>query len=313
LLRRSTEIAEANLARHGPSVLTLHTSASAALYEMFAARLDGRSLEALRAVAARARARADALLRLQPDHAEGASFGLEATTIEAGELIDHGMPEEAVRVLQEARALAEPAIVRETEFGHLGLRVIWSWQSEALAWLAAGDAVRAEAAVDRFSEEIDRRRDRLRSTASLGGLLTSRDLMRIRIALLRGEVAQARASIPAMLGGAHRDLRAEGDIALDPLALLLAEHLRHARSTPEIADFLREIAQSIDDQLGKSELTEDGRRLPRLSRLALEIVLDRGTDLRRLSNEIRDVAARDLMTEAELRRFERLAGLRERP
>jgi len=312
LLRRSTEIAEANLARHGPSVLTLHTSASAALYEMFVARIDDRSLDALRAVAARARARTAALLRMQPDHAEGASCGLEATTIEANELIDHGMPAEAVRVLQEARALAQPAIAREIEFGHLGLRVIWSWQSEALAWLAAGDAVRAEAAVDRFSEEIDRHRDRLRSTRSLGEVLSSRDLMRIRIALLRGDIAQARAAIPAMIGGAQRDMRAEGDLALDPLALLLAEHLRHARSTPELEGFLREIAQSIDAELERSELTADGRRVPRLSRLALELVLDRGADLRQIATDIRADAVRNLMTEADLRRLERTAGIRTR-
>lgn len=312
LLRRSSEIAEANLARHGPSVLTLHTAVSAALYEMFAARIDGRALDDLRATAARARAHAEALLRLQPDHAEGASFGLEATTIEADELIDHGMPEEAVRVLQQARAVAEPAIAREIEFGHLGLRVIWSWQSEALAWLAAGDATRAEAAVERFSEEIDRRRDHLRRTAKLGPLLSSRDLLRIRIALLRGEIAQARAALPAMLGGMQRDLRAEGEFALDPLALHLAEHLRHARSSPEVKDFLREIAQSIDAELARSELTEDGRRVPRLSRLALEIVLDRGADLRQIATDIRKEAARNLMGEADLQRLERMAGLRTR-
>ena len=136
--------------------------------------------------------------------------------------------------------------------------------------------------------------------------------MRIRIALLRGDIAQARAAIPAMIGGAQRDMRAEGDFALDPLALLLAEHLRHARSTPELEGFLREIAQSIDAELERSELTADGRRVPRLSRLALELVLDRGADLRQIANDIRADAIRNLMTEADLRRLERTAGLRTR-
>jgi hypothetical protein len=62
--------------------------------------------------------------------------------------------------------------------------------------------------------------------------------------------------------------------------------------------------------LAISELAEDGRRLPRLSRPALEIVLDRGADLRQIATEIHNGAARNLMVEAYLQRRQRIAGLR---
>ena len=318
LMRRSSEIAEANLARHGASALTLHTAAAAGWYDAWAASVDGRPLAALRDASARARAHAVALLKWSPDHAKGADFAMKATVLEARALIERGTPEDAARLLQETRAWAAPVILREPTVGQVGSAPADSWECEALAWLACGDPALADAAVDQLAREIERDGDRLRQRKMLERSLASCDMLRLRAALLRGEVAEAKAAIPPLLTRARRALATEGAGALDEIALGLVAHLNEdagARkaSSPEVLAMCKDLAETLDAALKPAEVDGQGRPLPGHSRLAVEMLLGRGADLAGIARAIRAREDHGVSLEADLQRLERWAGLRTRP
>ncbi|MEY3142206.1 MAG: Serine/threonine-protein kinase PknB [Planctomycetota bacterium] len=315
LMRRSSEIAEANLAKHGASALTLHTAASGAWYDAWAASCDGRPLADLRDAAARARTHAAALLKWSPDHAKGADFALGATIVEARALIEHGKPSDAVRLLEEVRAWTAPVILREATIGQVVSRIGTSWDLEARAWLACGDASRAEAAADELAREIERERERLQERKLLERALAARDMLRVRAALLRGEVAGARAAVSALIDRGRRALATEGAGALDEIALHLVEHLKQdsgnpEQRNPEVLAMFKEFAQTLDADLKPTEVDAEGRSRPIHARFAIELILDRGADLPGIARTIRAREDHGVSLEADLQRLERWAGLR---
>jgi serine/threonine protein kinase len=318
LMRRSSEIAEANLAKHGASAVTRHTAAAAALYDALAASVDGRPLADLRDAAKRAREHAAALLKWSPDHAKGADFALSATIVEARALIDHGMEEDGAKLLADVRSWTAPVILRELAVGQVGFRIAASWELEARAWIACGEASRAHAAVDAFVREIEREGERRRQRKMFERAIATRDMLYQRVALLRGEVAEVRAALPAILARARRALDAEGAGALDEIALDLLEHVKEVgrnreQVSPEVLAMFKDIAQAVDADLKPTEVGEDGRPLPRHSRFAVELILDRGADLAAIARAIRAREDHGVSLEAPLQRLERWAGSRDRP
>jgi hypothetical protein len=112
LLRRSGEIAEQMLQRHGRTSQTLHTATASAWYEAMAAEVEGRTEDLFRATA-RARRHGTELLAESPRHRRGAVFLLRGGITEAEARLD----------LNDARASGDPYVGRAGHRvrGELGL------------------------------------------------------------------------------------------------------------------------------------------------------------------------------------------------
>ncbi|MFM7134885.1 MAG: serine/threonine-protein kinase [Planctomycetota bacterium] len=307
LLRRSAEIAEESLARHGPSALTLHTAAASALYEACAAEGDGSPIEKIISATKRGRDRGQALLELSPHHARGATFFLHCGLVECGALIEQGAPERAAEVVAEARGLAAEAAALTTDSGYHGFPIADSFAWEAQAWLAAGDARRAEIAIEGLVREIDRDRAPMRRHNVLAEMLAKRDVLRIRAELQRGEVDGARERIGELVTAWRRDPQGDASLALDELAMQLHAHVREGQSSDSVRAMIREVAAALDSEFEASDRAQPSGLEPRLSRIALALLLDRPDRVGPIATAIRALPNHNLATEAALLRLERAA------
>jgi hypothetical protein len=286
LLRRSGEIAEQMLQRHGRTPQALHTATASAWYEAMAAEVEGRTEDLFRATA-RARRHGTELLAESPRHRRGAVFLLRGGITEAEARLDLNDARGAIEVLQETRALAAPVIAYEAGSGFFGFPIAESWQVEARAWLALEDPDRAELAVREMDRERYREREPIQRAGVESAMGAAVDALRLRIQLARGESDQAEDRFRRLLAVAEEGTPEERAWLVEALAHHMLEHAALATD----ATFSRTALRRWFEMLRATAVPPfsgpaDGRA-PRTALAAIAGVLQGPDDVERMAAALR--------------------------
>lgn len=306
-LHRSDAIAQQLLAQHPRTAGSLYTAAAAAWYEAFALETEGRTDHAIVA-ASRARALAAELLRLDPTHIRGATFLFRAAITEAAIEVESGRALRAVQILSQARAVAAPVVALERGSGFFGFPIAESWNIEAHAWLTLGEVDRAEFAADLLRQEIAREREGMARSGALVNFTTAEQVLRVRLALTRGQFETAKSHLLTLVLSASREALEDRGWALDEVALQLFEHRAMVECSNDALRVITAAAALLDVELGAIEGVERERNPPRASRIALEVLLGRRDAQAVLAEAKRRHPAHSPRDEQNLRRLERVAS-----
>ena len=326
LLRRSGEIGEMILAKHGADARSLHTAAAAALYVAYAERAAG-DVEAMLAATGRARAHGMALLRMSPNHRLGAGLLIRAAEMEASVRLEDGDAREVAAMLTEAIGAAKAGSAYEAVLSTAVDVALDIYPAEIRSWIAAGEPARAEESIASFSRALEQYevRQSLSRRYALTRYTVRRDILRVRIASSRGDHGAARDQMQALLSLARGRPTGERIETLTEIAFELGEFEDWQSHDPATAALIRETAEAVDRGLSEPQREEAGEALrevlregsPDLSRhlgrLATGILvggLDTPEKFAAAAAELRTVPGTSMDLEWALRALERSAARR---
>ncbi len=326
LLRRSGEIGEMILAKHGADARSLHTAAAAAVYVAYAERAAG-DVEAMLAATARARAHGMALLRMSPNHRLGAGLLIRAAEMEASVRLENGDAREVAAMLTEAIGASKAGSAYDAVLSTAVDVALDICPPEARAWIAAGEPVRAEESIALFSRALEQPevRQSLSRRHSLTRYIVRRDILRVRVASLRGDHEAAREQMQALLSLARGRPAGERIETLTEIAFALGEFDERQSHEPAVSALIRETAEAVDRGLSEPQDKEAGgaqrealhegsldlsRHLGRLATGILLGRLDTREKVAAAAAELRTVPGTSMDLESTLRALERSAARR---
>ena len=326
LLRRSGEIGEMILAKHGADARSLHTAAAAAVYVAYAERAAG-DVEAMLAATGRARAHGMALLRMSPNHRLGAGLLIRAAEMEASVRLEDGDAREVAAMLKETIDASKAGSAYDAVLSTAVDVALDICPPEARAWIAAGEPARAEQSIASFSRALEQPevRDWLHKWHALTRYTVRRDMLRVRVSSLRGDHGAAREQMQALLSLARGRPTGERIETLTEIAFALGEFDERQSHEPAVSALVRETAEAVDRGLSEPQREEAGEALrevlregsPDLSRhlgrLATGILvggLDTPEKFAAAAAELRTVPGTSMDLEWALRALERSAARR---
>jgi serine/threonine protein kinase len=326
LLRRSGEIGEMILAKHGADARSLHTAAAAAVYVAYAERAAG-DVEAMLAATGRARAHGMALLRMSPNHRLGAGLLIRAAEMEASVRLEDGDAREVAAMLKETIDASKAGSAYDAVLSTAVDVALDICPVAARAWIAAGEPARAEESIASFSRALEQPevRDWLHKWHALTRYTVRRDMLRVRVSSLRGDHGAARDQMQALLSLARGRPAGERIETLTEIAFALGEFDERQSQEPAVSALIRETAEAVDRGLSEPQREEAGEALrevlregsPDLSRhlgrLATGILvgrLDTREKFAAAAAELRAVPGTSMDLEWALRALERSAARR---
>jgi serine/threonine protein kinase len=314
LLRRSGEISEMILARYGVDARSLHTAAAAAVYVAYAERAAG-DVDAMLAATARARAHGLALLRTSPNHRLGAGQLLRAAEMEAALRLEQGDAREIAAMLAEVLNESEGGGTFDAVLSFAADVALDFRLAEARAWIAAGEAEYTEEAIASLSRALEQRdvRERLQMWNALTGYVVDRDILRVRVACLRGDYEAAREQAQAILSLARSRPPSERCAILSEIALALGEFDERQSHDPATATLIRDVAEAVDRGLADVQGENSAAVSRQLGRLATGIVIGRLDTPERVAAataELRAIPGTGIDLEWQLQALERAASRR---